>query len=328
MATLYVTEQGARIEKEYQRLLVTRHDQVLLAVPLARVTDVVLIGHVGATTPALLALMDAGIPLAFITATGRLRGRLSPALGGNLALRHSQYERARDPAFCLAVARAIVRGKLRNMQTLALRLLRTHDNLDPEPLEGLKRAIAEAERAGSLAALRGWEGQGTRRYFAIFRQALPAGWQFQRRARRPPPDPVNALLSLGYALLAQNLITACEVVWLDGYDGFYHADKYGRPALALDLMEEFRAVLVDSVVRRVLSKGMITASDFREGGVLLNREGLQTFLSAYTGRLAMAVRHPVAGRRLTYQRIFEVQARLLAHAICGDIDSYKPFRIR
>lgn len=328
-ATLYVIEQGARLEKEYQRLLVTRHDQVLQAVPLARLTDVVLIGRVGATTPALLALLDAGIPLAFVTRTGKLRGRLVPPQARNLPLRHLQYDRARDEDCCLAVARAIVGGKLRNMLTLTHRMGRLRASRESVRVDRFKRAIAGAEQATSLAALRGWEGMGSRTYFAVLRGGLPPAWATPRRSRRPPADPANALLSLGYTLLSQNLITACEVVGLDPYDGFYHADKYGRPALALDLMEEFRAVLVDSVVRRVINKGMLAPDDFSgPGGTLLSGRGLRRFLRAYTARVGATVYHPAAGRRLAYQQIFEVQARILARVIRGELDVYIPFRIR
>ncbi len=328
MATLYVTEQGARIEKEYRRLLVTKEDEVLLRVPLSRVSDVVLVGWTGATTPALLALLDAGIELAFVSRSGTLRGRLTPPMAKNIPLRHKQYQRALDDGFCLEIGRAIVGGKLRNERTLARRLCRDHAEIDDGTIEQIASAIKQVDDAPELGTLRGLEGVGARAYFQVFRQAMPAEWGFEKRVRRPPGDPVNAMLSLGYTLLGHNMMTALEVVGLDPYDGFFHADKYGRPALALDLVEEFRSVIVNSVVLTVVNKRILTPDDFRpgdKGGVLLRRSGLREFLSQYTDRLQTEVIHPLAGRRLTYQKCFEVQARLMRKVIEGEAEVYLPF---
>jgi CRISPR-associated protein Cas1 len=344
MATLYVTEPGARIEREYRRLLVTKEDEVLLRVPLSRVSDVVLVGWTGATTPALLALLDAGIELAFVSRSGKLRGRLVPPTAKNIPLRHRQYERAVDEGFCLEIARAIVGGKLRNERTLARRLCRGHDEIEAGAIEEITSAIKQVDDALDMDTLRGLEGAGARAYFRVFREALRRGpstssgrrsgqalgleWGFEKRVRRPPGDPVNAMLSLGYTLLGHNMMTALEVVGLDPYDGFFHADKYGRPALALDLVEEFRSVIVDSVVLTIVNKRMLTPDDFRpgpKGGVILRRSGLREFLGQYTARLQTEVIHPLAGRRLTYQKCFEVQARLLRKVIEGQAEEYQPF---
>ncbi len=331
MATMYVTEQGARLEKAYRRLLVSKHDEVLLAVPVGRLSEVVLVGRVGATTPALLMLLDAGIPLSFVTRAGKLRGRLTPPRAKNLPLRHAQYDRARDPTFCLAVARAIVDGKLRNSLALAYRIRRSHPEIAAAWPARIEEAIAGVAKAEDMDTLRGVEGSAAKAYFSVFRDALREEMTFVRRTRRPPRDPANALLSFGYTLLNQNLITACEVVGLDPYDGFFHADKYGRPALALDLVEEFRGPVVDSVVRLVINKRVIGPQDFvqgREGGIRLKYRALRKFLRQYSRRLNTEIIHPYYERRLTYQRIFEVQARLLAKTIQGELDSYRPFRIR
>lgn len=328
MATLYVTEQGARIEKEYRRLLVTKEDEVLLRVPLSRVSDVVLVGWTGATTPALLALLDAGVELAFVSRSGKLRGRLTPPTAKNIPLRHKQYQRAVDEGFCLEIARAIVGGKLRNERTLARRLCRGHAEVEAGAVEEITSAIKQVDDAPDMDTLRGLEGAGARAYFRVFRQALALEWGFEKRVRRPPGDPVNAMLSLGYTLLGHNMMTALEVVGLDPYDGFFHADKYGRPALALDLVEEFRSVIVNSVVLTVVNKRMLTPDDFRpgrKGGVILRRSGLREFLSQYTARLQTEVIHPLAGRRLTYQKCFEVQARLMRKVIEGQAEAYSPF---
>jgi CRISPR-associated protein Cas1 len=303
------------------------------------VSEVVLVGRVGATTPALLMLLDASIPLSFVTRTGRLRGRLTPPSPKNLPLRHAQYERARDPDFCLAVGRAIVDGKLRNSRALAYRMRRSRSQACGEQrrtaavawLARIERAVEAVAQADDLDTLRGIEGAAAKAYFQVLRGALRPEMTFAKRTRRPPRDPANALLSLGYTLLTQNLMTACEVVGLDPYDGFFHADKYGRPALALDLVEEFRAPVVDSVVQLAINKRIVGPRDFtarRGGGIYLSDRGLRKFLRQYTHRLNTAILHPRYGRRLTYQRIFEVQARLLAKTIQGELDKYHPFRVR
>ncbi len=370
MPTLYVTEPGSRIEKEHGRILVTKEDEVLLAAPLAHVTEVVLMGSVGTTTPALLSLLDHGAGLTLISGGGRLRGRLIAAEARNLPLRHKQYARSGNPAFCLEISRAIVAGKLRNCRALARRMVRGNASREEGrgnalreegrrnasreegrgnalreegqagmgetagwsgQFERMNAALAQVAGAKDLAELRGLEGSGSKAYFAVLRGTLRQGLTFEKRTRRPPKDPVNALLSLAYTLLGNALFTACEVAGLDAYDGFFHADKYGRPALALDLVEEFRPIVADSVVLTVVNKRMVDEADFVAGeddGVFLSRAGLRRFVAQFGRRLNTPVFHPLAGRALSYQKVFEVQARQLRKAIESGEPVYKPFLAR
>ncbi len=330
MATLYVTEVGARIEKEYHRLLITKNDEVLIATPLSRIDKVVLVGGVGATTPALLSLLDAGVSLSFVNRSGHLRGRLTPPTVPNAPLRKAQYLKEEDPAFCLALSKAIVRGKLHNSRTLMMRLKRRHHIQGPW-LKRLDDALAQIGRVQSLAALRGIEGSAAKAYFAHIRQAVRPEMRSQKRSRRPPKDPFNALLSLGYALLYESIISALEIVGLDPYIGFFHADKYGRPALALDMVEEFRAPIVDSLTLTLINKRMIQPRDFdpgADGGVYLSRRARRIFFREFSDRLEVRTLHPVAGRRLTYRQWFEVQARTLARFIQERTEDYHPFHWR
>ena len=345
MSTLYVTEPGAQVEKEYQKLVVTKEDETLVAVPAAEVTNVVLVGNVGVTTPAVAYLLERGIAVVYLNSHGRLRGRLVGVAGRNLELRHQQYRRAEEAAFCLSITRAIVRGKLENELVLARRMgrrrptaypsasLRAGGGL-PSVVQEIERAIEAVGEAPDLTTLRGIEGAGTKAYFAALRAALQhPDLGFARRARRPPPDPVNALLSLGYTLLGENLFAALEIVGLDPYDGFYHADRYGRPALALDLIEEFRGVIVDSLVLNVINREIIGASDFQkaddaEHGIFLNRHGQRKFFHHYSARLNTEVTHPYYRRKWTYQECFEVQARLMRKTIEGELPAYVPFRTK
>jgi CRISPR-associated protein Cas1 len=332
MSTLYVLEAGSRLEKEHQRLLVTRNDELLLRVPLGRVSRVVLVGSAGATTAALHALLEAGIPLVLISRSGRLLGQLAPPMPGNLLLRRAQYRRDEDGRFCLELARDIVAGKLRNQRTLAGRLARRHPELEARAAAELDACVARAEAADALDALRGIEGYGARVYFRLLRGAFDPAWGFRDRNRRPPRDPVNALLSLGYSLLTQNMMTALEITGLDPYLGYFHSETYNRPALALDLVEEFRAPVVDSLVLWLTRRRILQEDDFRTdeagGGVGLTDPALRLFLTHYSRKLESALLVRELGRRLTYRKLFEVQARRLARVISGEEDAYRPFRAR
>ena len=213
-----------------------------------------------------------------------------------------------------------------------------------QQLDRLAAATEAARCAADLATLRGQEGIGSKAYFAVYRTCLRPGFIFAKRTRRPPRDPVNALLSLGYTLLGEAIATALEVVGLDPYEGFYHADKYGRPALALDLLEEFRGPVADSVVLTLINKRMLQPDDFTEPeangsastrpsasqhpGVYLSRHGLSLFLREFSDRLQATFTHPLAGRPLTYQKCLEVQARQAAKVIMGEEPEYRPLRVR
>jgi len=348
MSTIYVVEAGARLEKEHGRLLVTLNDEVLLRAPLGRVSRVVLVGRAGATTAALHALLEAGIPLLLVSRGGKLLGQLAPPRPGNLALRRAQFGRDADVDFCFRLAQRIVVGKLRNQRVLAARLGRRGggpagivavdaglpgvDAGPPRVVPALAAAMAQAEAAAGLDALRGVEGHAARVYFAALRAAFDPAWGFVDRNRRPPRDPINALLSLGYSLLTQNMMTALEVVGLDPYLGYFHAEADGRPALALDLVEEFRAPVVDSlalwaVKQRVLAPGDF-APDEATGGVGLTDAGLKVYLRLFSEKLESAVLVRELGRRLSYRKLFEVQARRLAGVISGAAAEYRPFRAR
>lgn len=329
MPTLYVTETGARLEKEYKRILiVSKDDEVLLNVPLAHVNDVVLVGSVGVTTPAMQSLLEAGVSFSIISRAGRLLGRLVPPSEGNIFLRHQQYKRSEEAGFCLQIAKAIVLGKLRNQRVLARRMARSQTGTFDVEVERLNRAIFNVEQEHSLDALRGQEGIGAKAYFAVFRASLPSEWHFEKRTRRPPKDPANALLSFGYSLLTQNMMTALEIVGLDPYDGFFHADVYGRPALALDLVEEFRSLIVDSVVLTLTKKRILTTAGLEPGpagGYYLKPPAMKKFLAQYQTRLQTQVFHPTIQRTISYQKCFEVQARQLRYVIEGKVERYQPF---
>lgn len=334
MATLYLTEPGSRLEKEYNRLRVKDKDgNSLMVVPVNRVTEVVLVGYSGLTTPAMHILLEHGIGVTLLNTGGKIRGRLSPPTGKNIPLRTAQYTRSTDPHFQLELSRALVNGKLRNSRTIARRLIRNIENPPPGQFDRIITALKAAKTAADIPTLMSHEGQAAHAYFAILRRALHHPLPFGSRSRRPPRDPVNALLSFGYSLLTAGVISALEIVGLDPYCGFFHRTAYGRPALALDLMEEFRPIIADSVILTAINKKIITANDFQPAlgntpGIYLTRSGLKKFLAQYTRRMQTTVFHPLANHPLTYQKILEVQARQIAKFIQNEVDKYRPFVIR
>ncbi len=334
MAALYVVEQGVKIHKESRRLVVKKDEQELYSIPLIKVEQVLLFGNVGVTTPALTWLMAQNIDVVFCDQHGRYRGRVVGQTSGHSQLRRLQYRRVENTLFATNTARAIVRAKLQNSRTL---LLRYERKLDKPGLaaaaERLKELLGRAERAQTVNSLLGVEGVGAAVYF----EALPLlfkhdVWQFEKRVRRPPTDPVNVLLSFGYTLLAHHLEAAVEAVGLDPYLGCLHADSYNRPSLALDLTEEFRCIVVDSVVLRCLNSELIKPEHFTrqedpERPVLLAEAGRNRFIQELEARLAVTFTHPLNGEKVTYRRCFELQAREMAQAIQSD-RLYRPFVVR
>lgn len=347
MPPLYITTQGARLCYRGHRLIVEYEEREVAAVPAVHVSAVYILGNVSVTTPALAFLLQQGIDLVFLTLDGRYRGRLVGPEGGNVRLRLSQYRRATEPAWALATARAIVAAKLHNYRTLLRRYARRLDVLAADgaavngrPAEALVAAadeldglMARVSRCTTVAGLSGLEGRGTAVYYSVFHHLLRAsGWTFERRTRRPPRDPINALLSFGYTILTRNLESALRAVGLDPYLGFLHQIAYNRPSLALDLAEEFRAVVVDSVVLRCVNNGIIIPGHFRldpeaEYPVLLNDQGRERFIRELEARFNLEFRHPDSEERVTYRRCLELQARRMAQAV-QDGSPYRPFQVR
>lgn len=332
MPTLYVTEPGARIEKEYERILVTKEDEVILRLPIQNVDAVALVGPVGATTQALHALLARGVPLFLVKTNGELLGRLAPAQGYHLALRQAQYRRDDDADFALRFARAIVAGKIRNQQVLASRIARRRKSETLRAcLAQLKEAEAKARACESMDSLFGIEGSAARVHFDVLAEAFDPKWGFEKRTRRPPRDPVNALLSLGYTFLGYAMMTALEIAGLDPYLGYFHQETYGRPALALDLIEEFRAPLVDSLTLGLLNRRLLREQDFgrdEADGVRLSPRGLRVFFREFSDKLESRVTVRRIGRPLSYRKLMEVQARRLANVLLGKAEGYEPFDAR
>ena len=336
---LYVDEQGCAIKKTGQRLLVVKEHDVLRDIPLIHLGQVVISGNVNLTTPAMQTLLHEGIPVVFLSAYGRYHGALTPQVSRNSLLRTAQHRVAVNATQCLALSKAFVHGKLVNMRTmLQRRKWQAPDIADSalEPLIANIKSIQAMEkrvdRASELSELLGIEGNASAAYFAAFNFMLKSemGFDFQRRSRRPPADATNALLSFAYSLLTADLISAIQTVGLDPYVGFFHQLKYGKPCLALDLMEEFRPIIADSVVITLINNRRIKPTDFTQshGGWYLKDNCRKAFYAAYETRKNETITHPVFKYKLTFRRAMELQVRLLAKYLTGEIEQYTPLTIR
>jgi CRISPR-associated protein Cas1 len=334
---LYLNSQGVKVGKSGAVLQVKDKDQkVLQEARLGEICQVSLMGNVQISTQAVQAMCEAGVPVCYFSMGGWFYGITVGLNEKNVFLRRSQFRLSEQEYFALALARRLVAGKIRNQRTL---LQRNHVEPARVTLAAMKEMADRAERAGSLEELLGLEGNGARLYFGDFagmikpeegREVLDLSFDFEGRNRRPPRDPVNALLSLGYSLLAKDLTVACYAVGFDPYIGFYHQPRFGRPALALDLMEPFRPLIVDSAVLTAINTGMLTPRDFvRVGGsVALTASGRKAFFRAYELRMDTLVTHPLFDYRVSYRRMLEIQSRLLARVLDGEIGEYPVFTTR
>jgi CRISPR-associated protein Cas1 len=259
-------EQNATVSKEGGRLLIKKEGAVSQTIHLFKLEQVVLFGNIFLTPAVIRHLLKEGIDTAFMTRRGRYLGRLQSALGKNIILRREQFRKIEDTDFCLKTAKSMVKGKLANLRAVLMRLNRTRENIDLDNhILSLRNLTGKIDEVETLESLRGYEGRGTAVYFEGFSKGfLAEGFEFPGRVRRPPTDPVNALLSLGYTLLLNQVIAAVSLVGFDPYFGTLHSMDYGRPSLALDLMEEWRPTIVDTLVLSVFNLKALIPSDFEE----------------------------------------------------------------
>jgi CRISP-associated protein Cas1 len=329
---LYVQHPGARVSKQGDCLKVMDHDEVLTEARLVEVSHLVLFGAIQVSTQVVQELCRREIPISYLSSGGWFYGMTTSLMHKNVELRRRQYAAAENPSFCLRLATRLVQAKIANCRTI---LRRNHTAAPETVLQDLKRDQLHAAQAQSLEELLGIEGTAARRYFSEFRgmlktDGMPPDFDFDGRNRRPPKDPINALLSLAYAMLAREWTVTLHAVGLDPYLGFYHQLRYGRPALALDVMEEFRPLIADSCVLTAMNNGEVRSEDFirRMGTVALTPEGRRRFIETYERRMGQEITHPVFGYQVSYRRILEVQARLLGRYLCGEIPEYPSFTTR
>lgn len=336
---MYVQARGAKVSKKGEVLEVSVDDQKVASARLLDVSQLVLQGGIYLTTPALNELMAREIPVSWLSHGGWFLGHTVGVGHKNVELRTAQYRASFDDAHCLRLARDLVIAKIRNQRTLLRRNWKQGDIPETLLLE-FRQDREAAARARDLGQLLGIEGNAAARYFRHFgamlspvsASAAPEEWSFdfQKRNRRPPGDPINALLSYAYALLTRTLTMTLTAVGLDPYRGFYHQPRYGRPALALDLMEPFRPLLADSTVLMAVNNGEVTANDFvrAAGAVSLSESGRRAFIAGFERRLSQEVVHPVFGYSAQYRQVLEIQARLLGRHLLGELHRYPNFTTR
>jgi CRISPR-associated protein Cas1 len=325
---LYVQSPGTRVGKSGDELTVQPLEGEKRSVRLGQTSQVALFGPVQMSTQALQATLGQQIPISYFTTGGWFYGITTGLPHKNVELRRLQFRAADDKAVSLALAKQFVAAKISNSRVL---LRRNATNVDTA-LDAMKAATDVVSAAVSIESLLGIEGAAARAYFQSFARMLKGAheFDFDGRNRRPPRDPVNALLSLVYALLAKDVTVTALMVGFDPLLGFYHQPKYGRPALALDLMEEFRPIIADSAVLSAINTNVVRTGDFvcRNNAVALTEPARIRFIQLYERRLDELVTHPVFGYRISYRRVLEVQARLLARFLGGEIPEYPGFQTR
>ncbi len=334
MGTVYVTQEDAFIGKTDERLIVKVDKKNILDIPLIKVEGVVILGRATVSPAVVSELMERHIPLSFMMGTGKYLGRLEPEMTKNIFVRKAQWQAAGETEKAVHMVRGFVRGKLKNYRSMLYRSQRQYSELQLQSaIERLQNALVPIDKTNSINSLRGLEGAGSAAYFGAFNQFIRVeGFCFEARRRRPPTDPVNALLSFGYSLLRHDVQSAVNIVGFDPYLGYLHCQHYGRPGLALDLMEEFRPLVVDSMVLNAINRRILTPADFTSeplsNAVLLSVEGRREFLKQYELKKQSGFKHPVLGRKCTYQEAFEIQARLLAKYLMGEIEKYPPLVLK
>ncbi|MBD3323705.1 type I-C CRISPR-associated endonuclease Cas1 [candidate division KSB3 bacterium] len=330
--TLYVTRDGAYIHRERETIVVEVDRQKALQLPVLSISGIVAIGRVMMSPEAMALCAKQGITVSFLTAHHHFLARVSGEQNGNVLLRRAQYRIADTPEQCREIVRCIVAAKLSNTRTVLQRSLRNHP--DGNGAQSIAAAVSHLARlkksvltADSIDQLRGYEGEAARTYFSVFHALLTtdSGFSMTARTRRPPRDPVNALLSFVYTLLCHDCRGACEAVGLDPAVGFLHRDRPGRPGCALDLMEEFRAFVADRVVLTLINRKQITPRQFdiqESGAVLMDDACRKTVLQQWQTRKQEEVMHPVLHEKMPLGLAFQVQAQLLARHLRGDVDFY------
>ncbi len=334
---LYVQDHRARIGKKGDTLEISIEGQVVQRVRLIDVSQVALFGSAYLTTPALMELMRRQIPVTWHSYGGWFYGHTIGTGHKNVELRLAQYRAHDAPSTCLTVARALVAAKIRNCRTFLRRNWKNKAADREAPSTRLANLMRQAEHARDIPTLLGIEGAAAAAYFGAFRNLLrqegetgQLEFDFTRRDRRPPPDPINALLSYAYSVLVRSWTVTLMAVGLDPYLGYYHQPRYGRPALALDLMEPFRPLIADSAVIHAVNNGEIKRSDFIStgGNTNLTSDGRRRFLDVIERRFDHQVTHPQMGYRLTYRRLLELQARLFGRFLLGEVPEVPVFTPR
>ncbi len=329
MANLYLTEQNSILRKTGDRLIVEKDDEVLLDVPCHKIEAVLIFGNVQFTTQAVHELFEHGIEMAILTRTGKLIGQITSPATKNITLRIRQFSKFEDESFRLEFAKTIVAAKIQN----GLNLIRIHAYNHPETdftgvIDSLRIKIESVEASSSLGQLLGIEGSAATVYFDAFGRMIRGEFGFPGRRKRPPTDPVNAMLSLSYTMIFNEIASLIDGLGFDPYLGFFHSPDYGRASLAADLEEEFRAPVADRFVLNLINNKVFCPDDFHVNpageGVYFNRDAMKRYFAEYEKFLNREFDHNETGTKTTLRKCFRFQAEKLARVL-QDNGSYIPF---
>ncbi len=328
---LHIVTPGTRVGKSGDSITISVPDEKDHLVPLKDIAHVCCWGNAQITTQALLELTDRGVGVSWMTSGGWLRATTTAPLEKNVLLRRSQYEACDDENTCLRLARWIVFAKIENQRVLLRRNIK--EGGEDRFLKALRECRNKAGEADSFESLRGYEGYAGKIYWECFPsliREIEGMAPMKGRNRRPPKDPINVLLSFGYTMLMRDFMTALHSAGMDPLYGFYHGIVPGRPALALDLMEAFRPLVVDSTVLRAMNEGSFSAADFVQtaGFCAFKPTAKRRWIMAYERRVDEMVTHPLFGYRLSYRRIFNLEARLMGRFFSGELEEYHPLTTR
>ena len=333
---VYVQDHRAKVSKKGETLEISIEGKKVKHARLKDTSQLVLMGNVYVTTPTLHELMRREIPVSWHSYSNWFLGHSIGVGHKNVELRTAQYQASFESQAALQLARGWVAAKIHNSRTLLRRNWRNKEEKPEKILRSMKQDLDKARKAKDLESLLGIEGAAAARYFGAFSGLIkptdnPTGFRFDftGRNRRPPPDPVNALLSFAYGMLTRTFTQTLSGVGFDPYRGYYHQPRYGRPSLSLDMMEPFRPVLADSAVLTAINNGEVRPSDFirAAGGVSLNPEGRKRFIGTFERRLSQEATHPVFGYRCAYRKILEIQCRLLGRYLLGELDNNPNFTV-
>ncbi len=333
MSMLYLFEEGSVARKESGRIIVTVNKEERLNVPLNQVTAVTVFPGVHITTSLCNAFLSENIPVTYLSSRGRYYGRLEPLRSVNVERHIKQVDCMRDEAFCLALAKTMVQAKIRNMRTILREFSRHHDRLDYDEIsETMKRHLSSVEKAESIASLIGYEGQAAKDHFSFMSRLVSKDFKFSGRSRNPPRDPFNSMLSFGYTLLLYDLYTLVQAHGLHPYIGFLHKIRNGHPALASDLMEEWRPILVDAFVLHLANRKTFHLTDFetdQSGGVYLNKEQAKEFVKRYEERVKRPHQDASGNIEFNYRIQLENQVKMMARAVENhDASQYNAYCLR
>jgi len=330
MKVIYITEQGSVVRKTSRRLVVSKEERTLAEIPAIGLDGIVIFGNIQMTSQAMGFLLDSGIHVSFLSSKGKYKGTLIPAQSKNVLLRIAQYERYLDEEFQRQHASVLVEAKIRNGRGLIKRYSRNYPELEfDDEISGLDSALKKLEAKPEVPVLLGIEGQATATYFRAFGKMFRKEMDFSVRSRRPPKDPVNALLSFGYTLVTNETFSLLLAIGFDPYIGYLHQIDYGRPSLALDMVEEFRHPIVDRFTLYLVNNRIISGEDFfenEERGFFLKPEALKRYFEQYEKRMNEVFQNQFTGEKVSYRSLFRQQAYKLSKTIQARVP-YTPYRI-